>query len=85
MMRKILAVVFVLTLVACSNAERYSEADIEDSPVIQERICLASGKTCKGSDSEDRVLWNLRAWQVLLSQRLRKFLTRVLTEEGKIQ
>uniref|UniRef100_A0A482ZHF9 U23-Theraphotoxin-Sfo1g_1 n=1 Tax=Selenotholus foelschei TaxID=1905327 RepID=A0A482ZHF9_9ARAC len=48
MMRKILAVVFVLTLVACSNAERYSEADIEDSPMIQERICLASGKTCKG-------------------------------------
>uniref|UniRef100_A0A482Z820 U23-Theraphotoxin-Sfo1d_1 n=1 Tax=Selenotholus foelschei TaxID=1905327 RepID=A0A482Z820_9ARAC len=47
MMRKILAVVFVLTLVACSNAERYSEADIEDSPMIQERICLASGKTYK--------------------------------------
>uniref|UniRef100_A0A482ZBV6 U23-Theraphotoxin-Ct1b_1 n=1 Tax=Coremiocnemis tropix TaxID=1904443 RepID=A0A482ZBV6_CORTR len=47
-MRKILAVVFVLTLVACSNAERYSEADIEDSPMIQERVCLKSGDVCKG-------------------------------------
>uniref|UniRef100_A0A482ZCA6 U23-Theraphotoxin-Sfo1f_1 n=1 Tax=Selenotholus foelschei TaxID=1905327 RepID=A0A482ZCA6_9ARAC len=76
MMRKILAVVFVLTLVACSNAERYSEADIEDSPMIQERICLASGKTCKGMTQKIGCCGTVRAWQVLLSQRLRKFLTR---------
>nr|B1P1B4.1 RecName: Full=U6-theraphotoxin-Cg1a; Short=U6-TRTX-Cg1a; AltName: Full=Jingzhaotoxin F7-8.06; AltName: Full=Jingzhaotoxin-51; Short=JZTX-51; AltName: Full=Peptide F7-8.06; Flags: Precursor [Chilobrachys guangxiensis]ABY71664.1 cystine knot toxin [Chilobrachys guangxiensis] len=47
MTRKILAVLLVFTLVACNNAEKYSETDVEDSPMIQERRCEPSGKPCR--------------------------------------
>uniref|UniRef100_A0A4Q8K806 Omega-Liphistoxin-Lsp1a_1 n=1 Tax=Liphistius sp. SGP-2016 TaxID=1905180 RepID=A0A4Q8K806_9ARAC len=45
---KILVLVAVLCLVVSTHAERHSKTDMEDSPMIQERRCLESGKPCSG-------------------------------------